>query len=153
MTLSKPCARGGCTGTVQATDRFFFDRRKFCSRRCGALGRRTTRLLPEPQPCQRPGCDQLGKPRYCSRKCAGIVNAAAKPHTFFVQLGQMGCKARRQRGTHALRPHEERLMAAGRFFEAARSIYDRAYSAGHMAGKTGRRQLPPYRAYPSQRSA
>lgn len=142
--LSKLCARGCCTGTVEATDRHLFNRLKFCSRRCGALGRLRTRIVLEPQPCQRPGCDQLGKPRYCSRKCAGIMTAGAKPRAYFVRIATLGHAARRQRGTHALRPADEMLMAAGLFFEAARSIYERAYGAGFMAGKTGRRQLPAY---------
>ncbi len=151
--LSKPCARGGCTGTVEATDRHTFNLHKFCSRRCGALGRYTVRHPTAPQPCQRPGCDQVGKSTYCSHRCAGLMIRATKPANYYSAISKQGHAARRQQGTHALRPHEERLMAAGRFFEAARSVYDRAYSAGWMAGKTGRRQLPARRAYPAKVSA
>ena len=92
--------------------------------------------------CERPGCDQPGRPTYCSRRCAGIVNAQKKPAGYFERLGAMGMKGRRQKGAVALRPSDLRLMAQGRFVEAARQLYDRGYSAGWIAAKTGRRQLP-----------
>ncbi len=121
--LLKPCARPGCTAPIAP-------------------------------PPSRPLTDTPGKARrYCSHRCASIENARLRGHAFFVAIGAKAHRAKRQKGTHALRPHEERLMAAGRFFEAARMVYDRAYSAGWMAGRTGRRQLPAHRAYPEKVSA
>lgn len=40
MTHSKPCARGGCTGTIVEDSPSHLDRRLFCSHRCHILERR-----------------------------------------------------------------------------------------------------------------
>jgi hypothetical protein len=39
MPFTKLCARGGCTGIVTASDRSKLERRKFCTRTCGAIAR------------------------------------------------------------------------------------------------------------------
>lgn len=103
--------------------------------------------------CARAGCGnpasgpgRPGRPRYCSRRCAAIVNAAARGRAYFVALGVVGRAAVRAHG-HARdpRPAELRLLAAGRFREAVALIYDRGYSAGWSARHLGHRQLPERR--------
>lgn len=97
-------------------------------------------------PCARPQCPNHGRPTYCSRKCAGIVNAGKRGHAYFVRLGHLGRLGKRALGIAALRSMEHRLMLQGRYQEAARAIYDRAYGAGWIAGKKGHRQLPAKKA-------
>lgn len=98
-------------------------------------------LLGGPMACARPGCTALGQPTYCSRRCSGIDLWRRLPDNHFERIGQLSGKARYQKvGSHAIRPSELRLMAAGRFKEAAILIYDRAYGSGWTAGRRGHRQ-------------
>lgn len=100
--------------------------------------------------CEREGCandvrwhGRPGRPRYCSRRCAAIVNAAKRGRAFFVAIGTAGRAAIRAKGYACEpRPAEVSLMAAGRYREAAVLIYERAYSAGWTARHLGHRQLP-----------
>jgi len=92
--------------------------------------------------CGRDGCELPAVKLYCSRSCAAKVNAQKRGHAFFVALGVKGRAAIRKRGSVALMRSDALLMAAGRYGEAARHIYDRAYSAGWCAGRTGSHQLP-----------
>lgn len=78
-----------------------------------------------------------------SKVCGGKLAASKMPAGHYRRIGGMAKEALRARGKRLLvRPHEMRLMAQGRFYEAARSVYDRGYSAGWVGRKNGRRQLP-----------
>ncbi len=90
--------------------------------------------------CHRSGCPNEGKPKYCSRRCAAL----SQPPGHFKRLSALGHAGNRKKGVKvAPRPHEVMLMARGRYDEATKSIYLRAYSAGFNASKNGHRQLPP----------
>jgi len=141
-----PCARGGCTGHLQVSRPYLLRRRRYCSRRCGALARYTVRAIPVPTPCRRPGCPALGRPVYCSRKCAAKVNAAARWAHCYAAMGEKGRTAQRETGREVLTGTDLSLMRAGRYREAARAIYDRGYTAGWVARHHGYRQLPAKRA-------
>lgn len=97
-------------------------------------------------PCARPGCPNTGRPKYCSRRCATSVTGGAITYAKRVEMAHRAHAVMAAKGIAALRPMELRLMAAGRFREAARAIYDRGYSAGWIAGREGRRQLPERKA-------
>ncbi len=107
-------------------------------------------MSPDESHCARPGCSnptawrgRLGRPRYCSRRCAAIANAAAKGREYFARLSRASRNARRARGSvRGPRPVELSLLAAGRYREAVALIYDRGYSAGWTARHLGHRQLP-----------
>jgi hypothetical protein len=92
--------------------------------------------------CAATGCTTEAVRTYCSRKCAARMHAQLVGAAFFARISRQGRDARRKKGTSALRRADALLMAAGRFQEAARAIYDRGYSAGWCAAKKGRRQLP-----------
>jgi hypothetical protein len=96
--------------------------------------------------CAADGCTKDAWRIYCSKSCAARTNARKRGHAFFVALGVKGRAAIRQRGVTALRRSDALLMAAGRFQEAARAIYDRGYSSGYVAGRNGTRQLPARKA-------
>lgn len=87
------------------------------------------------------GDGQPGKT--CGKKtCRGKLVASTMPAGHYQRIGGMAREALRARGLRlTLRPHELRLMAQGRFYEAGKSIYERGYSAGWVGHKNGRRQL------------
>lgn len=94
-----------------------------------------------PTPCTRPGCTAWGLPFYCSRRCASLDLWRKLPGNYYEELGKRGGRApRKKSGANAIRPSELHLMVAGRFQEAARAIYARAYGAGWTAGRVGHQQ-------------
>jgi hypothetical protein len=96
--------------------------------------------------CARAGCDQEGKPKFCSRRCSGLHNGVLRRGTrYYHRMGSLGIQAKRRKGVTALRLSDRLLMAAGRYEEAARALYDRGYSAGWLAQHKGCRQLPARR--------
>ena len=106
--------------------------------------------MSNPRPCARPGCEIVITPkrsghRFCSRKCAAKVFAASRPREFYAELCRKGWAGRRRKGHGVLRQSDRLLMAAGRYAEAARALYDRGYSAGWISGVKRRSQLPDRR--------
>lgn len=97
--------------------------------------------------CARPGCTAptKGTRKFCSHRCASVALAHARGSDFFRQLGRIASAGRRKRGHSVLRQCDVMLMAAGRYEEAARGIYDRGYGAGWIARNNSRRQLPAKR--------
>lgn len=93
--------------------------------------------------CARGGCTAAARRRYCSHRCGSIEVARRLGRDHFRQLSIRALTIKRAHGRQVvLRPHEQRLMAAGRFREAAASIYDRGYGSGWLACRRGYRQLP-----------
>jgi hypothetical protein len=92
--------------------------------------------------CKRPGCTAEGLPTYCSRRCSSIDLWRRLPDNHFERMGMIGGKSRRDGGRKRITSSELSLMAAGRYVEAARAIYDRGYSAGWTAGKQRQRRTP-----------
>lgn len=96
-------------------------------------------------PCQRDGCYKMGLPKYCSRKCAAQANAKIYGPAHFRSIGNGGLHMKRLKGHSVLRQSDVMLMAAGRYAEAARYIYDRGYQSGWQSARRNHRQLPPKR--------
>lgn len=142
----KICARGGCTAAIKTLPHWLLERRRFCSRTCGALAKYTVTVKPTPTPCKGPQCPHMGRPVYCSRKCAAVVNAKARVEGFYAAIGETGRESRRKVGHDVLDGVALSLMRAGRYREAARLLYDKGYSAGWTAKHVGVRQLPARKA-------
>lgn len=77
------------------------------------------------------------------QSCKARHRTSLMPPGHFKRIGAMARQSQRERGRrNLLHASDIRLMAAGRYYEAARQIYDRGYSAGWVACKNGRRKLP-----------
>jgi hypothetical protein len=92
--------------------------------------------------CARPGCTAEGKPKYCTRRCSAIDIAQRRESSYYRAIAKRGMNTKRQRGHKVLRPSDVLLMAAGRYAEAARMLYDRGFQAGWQTGRKNQRQLP-----------
>jgi hypothetical protein len=90
--------------------------------------------------CARGGCTAGATRTYCSQRCAQIEVARRKGHAYYAAIGKQAWR-NRKKCTRPIRQSERMLMASGRFDEAARSIYQRAYGSGWIAGRRGFRQL------------
>jgi hypothetical protein len=92
--------------------------------------------------CARPGCTAEGLPKYCSRRCSAIHIAYLNGPGHYQRISKQGMNLKRQKGHKVLRQADLLLMAAGRYGEAARVLYDRGYLSGYNAARRNHRQLP-----------